>query len=87
VQQQQALDRIKAAVTATRLDALQHAVAPASRGIGCAKRGGVLTLSSDPWQQAADEKLAKARSRLAERKRQSSAAQAAVTAAWARAER
>jgi hypothetical protein len=37
-------------------------------------------------QQAADEKLARAQSRLTERERQSLQAQAAVSAAWARAE-
>ena len=36
--------------------------------------------------QAADEKLARAQSRLTERERQSLQAQAAVSAAWARAE-
>ena len=43
-------------------------------------------LSCSLHEQAADEKLARAQSRLTERERQSLQAQAAVSAAWARAE-
>ena len=51
----------------------------------CAWQAGSL-FSCSLHPQAADEKLARAQSRLTERERQSLQAQAAVSTAWARAE-